>query len=161
MIVTQITEKAERVARLAHKGQIDRDGKPHFEHCERVAVRVAAGAGYEQGKIVLRSSECGMQFLTNTIVVAYLHDTLEDTALTYGEIEKEFGAVVATAVVALTHLDGEETYRQFIIRAARNPIARVVKIADIQDNLGRKDAKSFHKHDLYLWALDYLQNYHE
>lgn len=149
------------MARQAHKGQIDRDGKPHFVHCERVAVRVAAGSGYEQGKIVLRSHRCGVQFLTNAIITAYLHDTLEDTMLTYSEIESEFGEVIATAVVALTHLDGEETYRQFIIRAARNPIARVVKVADIQDNLGRKDAKSFHKHDLYLWALDYLQNYHE
>ena len=147
MLVTQRTELAACMARQAHKGQIDRDGKPHFEHCERVAERVSAefDDDYELGK--------------NAIIAAYLHDTLEDTMLTYGDIEKEFGDVIATAVVALTHLDGEETYRQFIMRAAKNPIARVVKVADIQDNLSRKDAKSFHKNELYLWALDYLQNY--
>lgn len=150
MIVTQRTEQAACMAQQAHKGQIDRDGKPHFDHCRRVADRINANSTREN-----------YEKLRDYIVVAFLHDTLEDTALTYGEIESNFGDVIATAVVALTHLDGDETYRQFIIRAARNPIARVVKVADIQDNLSRKDAKSFHKHDLYLWALDYLQNYHE
>jgi (p)ppGpp synthase/HD superfamily hydrolase len=146
MLVTQRTEQAAIMAKKAHAGQIDRDGKNHYEHCERVARRVTG------------TNVSNYETSANAVIAAYLHDTLEDTALTYGEIERDFGEEIATAVLALTHLDGDENYKEYVIRVGRNPIARVVKIADIQDNLGRKDAKSFYKHDLYLWALDYLQN---
>ena len=39
------------------------------------------------------------------------------------------------AVVALTHLPAE-TYEEYIERVADNPMARLVKLADLADNLG-------------------------
>ena len=131
---------ARRMAESAHEGQIDRDGIEHFEHCARVAQRVADESGTE-----------------SAIIVAYLHDTLEDTTLIYGDIEQQFGGEIADAVLAMTHLHNE-TYEQFTERACKNQIARQVKIADILDNLGRKDAKLFRKHDVYMWALNHLRS---
>ncbi len=138
--VSMASELAER----AHRGQMDRDGKPHFDHCERVAKRVADDGG-----------------VTEHVVVAYLHDVLEDTNVQYGEIEQGFGVLVADAVAALTHLDECESYKQYIVKAGSNAIARAVKIADIHDNLGRlHDAKSLKRQDMYLWALEYLTHSH-
>jgi hypothetical protein len=47
---------------------------------------------------------------------------------------------VAEAVVAVTrNAVGKETYAEFIQRAKRNPIARLVKLADVTDHLNQMD----------------------
>ena len=67
--------------------------------------------------------------------VAWLHDVLEDTNVTRKDLEAaEFPTEVIEAVVAITRNDGE-TYLDYIQRCKRNPLARMVKIADIRDNL--------------------------
>ena len=67
-------------------------------------------------------------------VVAVLHDVVEDTAYDLDDIEDEFGSEVRNAVDAVTKRDGE-AYEDLIDRAASNPIARAVKIADLEDNM--------------------------
>ncbi|MCB6585535.1 GTP pyrophosphokinase, partial [Streptococcus gordonii] len=46
--------------------------------------------------------------LTNPdeIIIALLHDTLEDTDVTYEEIKKEFGIAIADKIQLLTHKKG-------------------------------------------------------
>lgn len=105
--------KAIEIAAKAHEGQTDKNGAPYIFHPIRVAST----------------------FSDETLqTIAVLHDIVEDGDVGHGDILALFGAVVHAAVFALTRQEGE-TYEDFILRAARNPDARKVKIADIRDNL--------------------------
>jgi GTP diphosphokinase / guanosine-3',5'-bis(diphosphate) 3'-diphosphatase len=66
---------------------------------------------------------------------AVLHDVLEDTAVTIEDLIAEgFPPVAIEAITALTKLPGE-TRLAAAHRAAANPIARKVKLADNADNM--------------------------
>jgi (p)ppGpp synthase/HD superfamily hydrolase len=71
------------------------------------------------------------------VVVAYLHDTVEDTAATMAEIEEQFGPKVAACVGLLTDEPGENrkerktrTYAKLAQVHGPNELALVVKAAD-------------------------------
>jgi GTP diphosphokinase / guanosine-3',5'-bis(diphosphate) 3'-diphosphatase len=74
-----------------------------------------------------------------TQMAAVLHDVVEDCGVTPALLRYEgFSEAVVEAVSALTKrvVDGqEEPYDEFIRRAAENPIARLVKLADLEDNM--------------------------
>ena len=107
-------EMAIRIAVEAHRGQRDRSGAPYVLHPLRVMLRVQTEAER---------------------MVAMLHDVVEDTALTLEELrEHGFPAEVVAAVDHLTRRDGEG-YGEYVERAAANPVARRVKIADLEDNM--------------------------
>jgi len=109
--------RAADFARMAHEGQVDKAGRPYIEHPARVAGRLLMG-GY--------GAPC--------VVTAWLHDVVEDCDVSLeGLAVAGFPAEVVEAVDALTRRGGE-TYRDAVRRAAANPIARVVKIADNLDN---------------------------
>lgn len=105
-------EQAIQLATQLHAGQVDKAGEDYIKH----PLRVMAAVKDETEKIV-----------------AVLHDTLEDTEITFTELEATFGTVVADAVQALSKQRGED-YFAFIDRVKQNPIAVKVKIADLQDN---------------------------
>lgn len=68
------------------------------------------------------------------MIAAVLHDVIEDTKVNADDLKRAgFTESVIDAVIALTRQDGE-TYMDFIKRAKQNPIARTVKIRDIEDN---------------------------
>ena len=146
---------ARELARRLHT-EIDRDGKPHFAHVERVAHLVAKAPGYEPGTVTLGGVRGGKVFAENCIVAAYLHDTLEDTELTYTEIVREYGEEIAGAVLALTRLDGE-SFEDFTMRCDQNPVAKIVRLHDMLDNMARIDDKMRKQEHLYLWAIAFLQ----
>lgn len=101
------------VARRAHAGQTDKAGRPYIEHPLRVMGNVA---GEEER------------------MAAVLHDVLEDTAVTVGELRSAgCPEAVLAALLALTKRPGESLARS-MARGAADPIARVVKRADIADN---------------------------
>lgn len=106
--------KALMFAQKAHAGQLDKGGNPYIFHVARVADRVES----EEGKIV-----------------ALLHDTIEDTDVTFEDLLIEFGASVAYAVFALTRKKGEspELYYEYIKN--HHSWVREVKLADIADNI--------------------------
>ena len=69
------------------------------------------------------------------IIVALLHDVIEDTDITLEHLKKEgFNDDVLTALDAMTKREGE-SYDQFIERVKDNPIALKVKMADLRDNM--------------------------
>lgn len=103
---------AKRLATQMHEGQTDKAGLPYITHPERVAARLATPE--EQ-------------------VVGWLHDTVEDTALTLSEIEAVFGAETAAAVDAISRRAGE-SWDDYLDRVRQNPVARKVKISDLIDN---------------------------
>ncbi len=68
-------------------------------------------------------------------MAAALHDVVEDSEYTLADLRaRGFPRKVVAAVHALTRRPGE-SYEAFILRAAANPIARRVKLADLEDNM--------------------------
>ena len=66
---------------------------------------------------------------------AVLHDVLEDSDMTADDLRRAgISEAVVWAVVCLTRNKGE-TYSDFIDRIRPEPVARLIKLADIEDNL--------------------------
>ena len=107
-------EQAISLAAKQHEGQVDKANAPYILHPLRVMLN------------------------TPTIehkIVAVLHDILEDTETTIEDLYQfGFQEHIIDAIVALTKEQGE-TRLEAAQRARQNPIARVVKLADINDNM--------------------------
>jgi len=113
-IAMSTLERAIEIAAAAHAGQVDKAGQPYILHPLRVMLRVATD--YER-------------------MAAVLHDVVEDTPVTLAQLtEAGFPKEVVDAIEALTKRAGE-TRMQAAARAASNPIARVVKLADNAENM--------------------------
>jgi GTP diphosphokinase / guanosine-3',5'-bis(diphosphate) 3'-diphosphatase len=118
--------RAYAVADRWHAGQVRKSGAPYITHPLAVAILLA---------------QIGMD--TTTLVAALLHDTVEDTGLTIGEVKAEFGAEVAVLVDGVTKLDGArwgdhaeaETFRKMILAASIDLRVLVIKMADRVHNL--------------------------
>ncbi len=107
-------EDAIALAVQAHRGQVDKVGQPYALHVLRVMFRLET----EQERIV-----------------AVLHDVIEDTSHTPDDLRSlGYSEEVLAALDCLTRRS-TETYEQFIERAAANPLARRVKLADLEDNM--------------------------
>jgi (p)ppGpp synthase/HD superfamily hydrolase len=107
-------EHAIMLAAQVHAGQVDRAGQPYILHPLRVMLAVS---GVEQ--------QCA----------AVLHDVVEDTAITLADLRAlGFAEPVLAAVLALTKQQGESRLAA-AYRAAAHPIARMVKLADVTDNM--------------------------
>lgn len=117
-----LVDQALSLAIRAHHEQVNKhDGEPYILHPVRVWARVRDN-GFDE----------------ITQAVALLHDTVEDTSVTYETILDEFpeNPEIAGAIMALTKRKGEEN-REYYLRVKQNPIASAVKLADIHDNFGR------------------------
>ena len=107
-------ERAIAIAATAHAGQKSKEGGPYIMHPLRVMMRVEGVEAQMAG---------------------ILHDVVEDTAWTIEHLRQEgFSESVLEAVEALTHGEGEE-YFAYVARAGANPLARRVKLADLEDNM--------------------------
>ncbi len=79
--------RAGEYARRAHTGQTRVSGEPYFEHVLAVAGILAQ----------LRLDQ-------DTIAAAILHDVVEDTGITFADIEREFGRPAAALVDGVTKM---------------------------------------------------------
>lgn len=71
------------------------------------------------------------------LLVALLHDSVEDGYLSERELARTFPPWVSDALEALTHKESE-TYFEYINRVAEGPeIARQVKLSDLRVNIAR------------------------
>jgi GTP pyrophosphokinase len=121
-----LLRRAYAVADHWHQGQTRKSGAPYITHPLAVAILLA---------------DIGMD--TTTLVAALLHDTVEDTGLTIGQVKAEFGAEVAVLVDGVTKLDGSrwgdhaesETFRKMILAASIDLRVLVIKMADRVHNL--------------------------
>ena len=111
-------ERAIALAATAHAGQRDKAGAPYILHPLRMMLKMST---------------------VEEQMAAILHDVIEDCGVTAEQLASEgFPPAVIEAVVALTKVivdSVEEPYDDFVRRAARNPIARRVKLADLEDNM--------------------------
>ena len=90
------------------------------------------------------------------MMVPVLHDVVEDTDWTLEKLrEQGFSEAVLTAVDCATNRSGE-SYDQFIERVQSNPIAREVKIADLEDNMNIRRIGEIKPKD-----LERLEKYHK
>lgn len=101
------------LAYAAHKGQVDKAGRDYYAAHVCDVVRRVHGQ--------------------DEIAVAWLHDVLEDTDVTEEQLRKTFPTDVVDAVVALTRRPGE-SYEDYLRSLRMNPLALVVKLADIASN---------------------------
>lgn len=107
-------ERAIEIAARAHAGQTDKGGHPYILHPLRLMFTLKD---------------------RNEQMVAVLHDVIEDTSVTLEELSSEgFSQDILDAVIALTKKEGESRISA-AKRAAENAIARVVKLADVRDNM--------------------------
>jgi len=113
VIYTEMTKKALKLCFEAHKEQIDKSGMPYVFHPFHLAEQ--------------------MQDEESTIV-ALLHDVVEDTDYTLDDLSKMgFDDSVLTAINLMTHEDGVP-YMNYVEQIKTNPIAKIVKLADLRHN---------------------------
>jgi (p)ppGpp synthase/HD superfamily hydrolase len=110
-----LVEHAIRRALEAHAGQKEENGRPYLLHPLRLMLRMDT----EQ-----------------EMAAAVLHDVVEDTDTTIENLRADgFPEEVLAAVALLTHDTKRVSYRKYIERIAADPVARKVKLADLEDNL--------------------------
>ena len=94
-------------------------------------------------------------------MVALLHDTIEDTDVTAEYLLAEgFPQSVVDGILSVTKREGE-SYEDFVARAKQNPLGRVVKLHDPEDNLDifrltTLDADMAARYNKYLTARRFL-----
>src|SRR5262245_19687574 len=79
--------RAFAVADQAHAGQKRASGEPYVQHCLQVAAILAE-----------------LKMHPTVVAAGLLHDTVEDTALTLEDIQRDFGEEVARLVNGVTKL---------------------------------------------------------
>lgn len=142
-LLRALTYKAERIAMDVHAKQKDRGGKPYFEHPSRLAKQCET---YGEK------------------IVAYLHDTIEDTFVTVGYLRAAFFPEdVIDDIQLLTHLK-EHSYKEYIERIYQSGSARAkrIKELDLLDNMNITRLKKYSVKDIdritkYATAYAYLQ----
>lgn len=99
----------------AFEGKFDRGGQPYILHCLWVMNKV---------------SHLGEDYM----IAAVCHDLVEDTDITVADLyEFGFRPEVVVAIDFLTHRD-TDTYQNYIRKISRNPIAKEVKLRDLEHN---------------------------
>lgn len=140
MLYTALTKKAMKIAFEAHKNQTDKTGLPYIFHPFHLAEQMTDEA---------------------TACAALLHDVVEDTPITFEQLEKEgFPGEVLDALRLLTH-DEAVPYMDYVKQIKTNPIAAKVKLADLMHNsdLTRLDVvgeRALRRTEKYKKAIDLL-----
>ena len=133
-------ELALSIATEAHRGQFDKAGIDYIEH----PIYVASQVDTEEEK-----------------AVALLHDVIEDSPVSAEELLiAGLPEEVVTAVQVLTKKK-EQDYQTYLETVKKNPLARVVKLADLKHNsdlsrlssITEKDRERLKK---YKKAIDFL-----
>jgi (p)ppGpp synthase/HD superfamily hydrolase len=139
-----------------------------IERAIEIALKVHSGATDKAGvPYILHPLHLMLQMHTpEQQIVAVLHDTVEDSggAVTLQTLRAEgFQEQIVTAVDALTKRDGE-SYDLFISRLAPNPLARIVKLADLRHNadltrIQSPSAKDYERAQKYQRSIEYLESF--
>ncbi len=131
------------IAAIAHRCQLDKAGAPYVLHPIRMMMKMPSEAAQ---------------------ITAVLHDVVEDSwdnppeaKWTFERLKEEgFSDEILEALDGVTDRKEQgESYDEFVDRAALNPISRMVKIADLEDNMNMLRLKEIRPKD-----LERLEKYH-
>ncbi|MEM6530792.1 MAG: HD domain-containing protein, partial [Chloroflexota bacterium] len=136
----RLIERAYNKAQHMHAGQTRKSGDPYFTHCVAVAHILA-----------------DMKLDAEAIAAALMHDLIEDTDVTYGELVEEFNETIAMLVDGVTKLtqlplhvstpDGTqsrdeqkrqrelETFRKMMLMMGDDVRVVLIKLADRLHNM--------------------------
>lgn len=169
-----IAQSGRTIALDAHGGfKNPHDGELYLLHVNRVAIGSPAQARRLYHELIAFGiiDEHGNIDLDMVEAVAWLHDVVEDTGVTLIMIETFLVAEgfaqwiidhVINAVALLTKPDdGSMSNKDYYLRIKRNPLARAVKLADLQDNFRRNhlitdEAKKLRMATKYSLGMDIL-----
>ena len=132
-------EQAISIAVSAHKGQVDKAGKPYILHPLRLMFKMQN---------------------ENEMIAAVLHDVVEDTDWTIEKLIAEgFDEEVIEAVNLLTKTKNVSE-KDYFKKIKLNKIATKVKLADLEDNMDIKRIAHPKFRD-YARLAEYLKYYNE
>lgn len=122
-------KKAYEIAKAAHKGQLDKSGRDYITHPMTVASFVSGD--------------------DDAVICALLHDVVEDTSVTFADLEKEFSGDIVDALRLLTH-DSSMPYMDYVraIKESGNELAMKVKLADLKHNMDLNRLKEVTQKDI-------------
>ena len=141
MLYTTLTKKAIMIAFNAHKEQFDKTGLPYIFHPFHLAEQMTD---------------------ENSICVALLHDVVEDTDITFEDLQKEgFTEKIIDSLKLLTH-NLDVPYVEYVKLIKTNPTARLVKLADLKHNsdltrlneISEEDIKRYNKYQEAIKLLE-------
>ena len=136
----ELYDRALKIAIQAHRDQKDKSGRDYIMH----PIRVAERCNDPKARIV-----------------ALLHDTIEDTEISVDYLrEQGFPEEIVNGILSVTKRKGE-SYEDFVRRAAENGIGRIVKKADLEDNMDIRRLSEISEKDVerlrkYLKAWQFL-----
>ena len=123
-----LLERAYRFSERSHEGQQRASGEPYLSHPLEVA-----------GLLV------NFKMDVTTVTAGLLHDVLEDTKATKGDLQREFGAEIADLVDGVTKIGKlafssreerqAENFRKMLVAMARDLRVLMIKLADRLHNM--------------------------
>jgi GTP pyrophosphokinase len=123
-----LLERAYRFSERSHQGQQRASGEPYLSHPLEVA-----------GLLV------NFKMDVTTVTAGLLHDVLEDTQATKGDLQREFGAEIADLVDGVTKIGKlafssreerqAENFRKMLVAMARDLRVLMIKLADRLHNM--------------------------
>ncbi len=136
MIRLTLVKEAAYFAISAHGNQTY-DGYPYYYHLEEV-VDILREFGFTEDKY---------------IISGYLHDAMEDTAVSYNDIKEKFGIEVAEIVYAVTDELGrnrKERKAKTYPKIKENKDAIIVKLGDRISNMRNSLLKGHKMSEMYI-----------
>ena len=127
-----LLQRAYRFSEVSHQGQQRASGEPYLSHPLEVAHLLV-----------------GFKMDVTTVTAGLLHDVLEDTPATKGDLEREFGKEIADLVDGVTKLGKlafssreerqAENFRKMLVAMARDLRVLMIKLADRLHNMRTLD----------------------
>lgn len=124
----EVLSKAFYYAKKAHEGQKRASGEEYFTHPVAVA------------QILI---DLGMDY--HSVAASFLHDVIEDTPVSEGDIKEEFGEEILKLVVGVTKLDKiefksqeeeqAENFKKIFVSMAKDIRVIIIKLADRLHNM--------------------------
>lgn len=133
------------LASTAHINQFDKGGKPYILHVLWVMNKVR---------------HLGIKYM----IVAVLHDIVEDTKMTIKKLEElEYDKDIVEAIDLLTKKDNQD-YENYILNLMENDLALQVKLRDLEHNsritrMKGLEEKDFQRLEKYFRAYKFLKKY--
>lgn len=134
----ELISDAFELASEAHVAQIRKSGIPYISHPIEVAIILA-----------------DLKLDAVTVVAGLLHDTIEDTSVTYEQLNGRFGSEVAALVDGVTklsklpfrnhHENQAENFRKMLLAMAKDLRIILIKLADRLHNMRTLQHMAEHK----------------